>query len=73
MLTFHPVLNCVHEILRKTHRHVLKSNRLSKVLPSPLRAAFRHANFLKDRLVRSKMLQLGNLIAALKDAKFVKF
>ena len=55
MLTFHPVLNCVHAILRKTHRHVLKSNRLSKVLPSPLRVAFRHAKFLKDRLVRSKL------------------
>ena len=55
MLTFHPILNCVREILRKIHRHVLKSNRLSKVLPSPLRVAFRNVKFLKDRLVRSKL------------------
>ena len=53
MLTFHPALNCVHAILRKAHRHVLKSNRLSRVLPSPPRVAFRYAKSLKDRLVKT--------------------
>ena len=52
VFTFHPELNCVREILRKAHRHVLKSNRLSNVLPSLPRLAFRNAKFLIDRLVR---------------------
>ena len=55
VLTFHAVLNCIHEILRKVHRHVLKSNRLSRVLPSPPRVAFCYAKPLKDRLVRSTL------------------
>ena len=42
-------------ILRKAHHHVLKSNRLSRALPSPPRVAFRNAKSLKDRLVRSKL------------------
>ena len=55
VLTFHPALDCVHEILRKAHRHVLKSNRFTKELPSPPRVAFRNAKSLKDCLVRSKL------------------
>ena len=55
VLTFHLALNFVHAILRKAHHHVLKSNRLSRVLPSPPQAAFCNAKFLKDHLVRSKL------------------
>ena len=66
------------KIVRKTHGHVLKSNRLSKVLTSPPRVAFCNTNSLKYRLVRSKlkpdqMLQLVILIVTLIDATFMKF
>ena len=55
VLTFHPTVDCVHEILRKAHRHVLKPKRLSRVLQSPPRVASRNAKSLKDCLVRSKL------------------
>ena len=55
VLTYHPALNCIHEILRNAQRHVYKSARLAKVLKSPPRVAFRNAKTLKDRLVRSKL------------------
>ena len=55
VLTYHPALNCIHEILRNAQRHVYKSERLAKVLKSPPRVAFRNAKTLKDRLVRSKL------------------
>ena len=45
----------VHEILRKAHRHTLKSPRLQYVLPTPPRVAFRNDISLKDKLVRSKL------------------
>ena len=61
VLTFHPALNCVHEILRKAERDVLKSNRLSKVLPSPTGVAFHNAKSLKDCLVRSKLKPESNV------------
>ena len=35
VLTYHPALNCIHEILRNAQRHVYKSARLTKVLKSP--------------------------------------
>ena len=47
-------MNWVLEILRKTHPHVLKLNRHSKVLISPPRA-FRNAKFLKYRYFRSEL------------------
>ena len=31
VLTYHPALNCIHEIFRNAQRHVFKSERLSKV------------------------------------------
>ena len=55
VLTYHPALNKVYEILQKAHRHTLKSSRLSAVLPSPPRIAFRNAKTLRDKLVRSKL------------------
>lgn len=42
-LNFHLELNCVHEIMRKAHRYVLKCNRLSKVLTSLSRVLFYNA------------------------------
>ena len=54
LLTYHPALNEVHEILRKAHMYVLNSHRLSGVLPSPPRVAFRNPITLRDRVVRSK-------------------
>ena len=42
LLIFHKQLSFVHEILRQAHRHILKSNRLLKVLQSPPRVAFRN-------------------------------
>ena len=55
VLTYYPALNKVHEILKKAHRHTLRSPRLSAVLPSPPRVAFRNPKTLKDHLVRSKL------------------
>ena len=55
VLTYHPALNKVHEILKKAHRHTTRSPSLSAVLPSPPRVAFRNPKTLKDHLVRSKL------------------
>ena len=55
VLTFHPAMNCVHRIPREAHCHVLKSNRLSRILPPPPRVVICNAKSLKDRLVRSKL------------------
>ena len=54
-MTYHPALTKVYEILQKAHRHTLKSQRLSAVLPSQPRLAFRNAQTLKDHLDRSKL------------------
>ena len=45
----------MYEILQKAHRHTLKSQRLTAVLPSPPRLDFRNAKTLKDHLARSKL------------------
>ena len=55
VLTYHPALTKVYQILEKPHRHTLKSLRLTAVLPSPPRLAFRNPKTLKDHLVRSKL------------------
>ena len=55
VLTYHPALTKVYEILQKAHRHTLKSQHLSAVLPSPPGLAFHNAMTLKDHLVRSKL------------------
>ena len=54
VLTYHPALNKVHEILKKAHRHTIRSPRLSAVLTSPPQVAFRNPKTLEDHLVRSK-------------------
>ena len=46
VLIFHPALNCVHKILTIAHYHVLKCNRLPKLLTLPSRVAFRNAKSL---------------------------
>ena len=55
VLTYHPALNQLYEILGKAHKHVLKSPRLHSALPSPPRAAFRNPKTISDKLVRSKL------------------
>ena len=40
VLTYHPALNGLYEILRSAHKHVLKSPRLHSGLPSPPRVVF---------------------------------
>ena len=47
VLTYHPALTKVYEILQKAHRRTLKSQRLTAVLPSPTRHAFRNASSVK--------------------------
>ena len=54
-LTFHPALHSVVNILKRAHRHILKSPILSQVLPKPPRVAYRNPKTLKDKLVRSKL------------------
>ena len=46
VLTYHPALNNVHEILKKTHRHRPKT---------PTHVAFRNPKTLKDHYVRLKL------------------
>ena len=55
VLTYHPALNRLHEILQRAHRHVLKSTRLHSAVPSPPRVAFRNPERIKNKLVRSKL------------------
>ena len=40
VLTYHPALNQLHEILRRGHKHVSKSPRLHRALSSPAKVAF---------------------------------
>ena len=53
VLTYYPVLAKVYEILQKAHRYMLKSQRLTAVLPSTPLLVFHNAKTLKDYLVRS--------------------
>ena len=55
VLTFHPALNTVFDVLKKAHWHVQKSHVLKAVLPKPPRIAFRNPKALRDKLVRSKL------------------
>ena len=52
VLIYHPTLNKVPKILQKTHRHTVRSPRLSELLPSPSRVVFHNAKTLKDHLVK---------------------
>ena len=45
----------MYEILQRVHKHVLKSPRLHRALPSPPRIAFRNVKTIRDKLGRSKL------------------
>ena len=55
VLTFHPALNTVFDVLKRAHQHVQKSPVLKAVLPKPAHIAFRNPKTLRDKLVRSKL------------------
>ena len=55
ILTFHPALHVIFDILKSADRHIEKSSLLKSVLPKPPRVAFCNPKFLRDKLVRSKL------------------
>ena len=55
VLTFHPALNIVFNVLKSAHRFIEKSPTLKAVLPKPPRVAFRNPKTLRDKLVISKI------------------
>ena len=55
VLTYHPALNQLYEILRRANKHVLKSPRLHSGLLSPSRVAFGNPKTIRDKLVHSKL------------------
>ena len=50
VLTYHPALNQLYEILRRAQTHVLKSPRFHSALPLPLKVAFRNLKTIRDKL-----------------------
>ena len=60
VLTFHPALNIVFDVLKRAHQHVQKSLVLKAVLPKPPHIAFRNPKTLSDKLVRSKLKLTDN-------------
>ena len=54
VLTYHPALNQLYEILQRTHKHVLKSTRLHRALPSAP-VAFQNPKTIRHKLVHSKL------------------
>ena len=44
-------------LLRKAHKHVLKSPRLYSGLPSPPRVTYRNPKTIRDKLARSKLIE----------------
>ena len=55
ILTFHPALHVIFDILKSSHRHIAKSPLLKSVLPKPSRVVFCNPKSLRDKLVRSKL------------------
>ena len=55
ILTFHPALHVIFDILKSSHRHIAKSLLLKSVLPKPSRVVFCNPKSLRDKLVRSKL------------------
>ena len=54
VLTYHPALNQLYQILRRAPKHVLKSPGLHSALTSPPRVAFRNPKTIRDKVVGSK-------------------
>ena len=78
VLTYHPALNQLYEILQRIHKHVLKLPRLHGALPSPSRVAFRNPKAMRDKLVRSKLKEFiykdaGNKYVAILTVINVKY
>ena len=57
VLTFHPALNIVFNVLKFSHSFIEKSPALKAVLSKPPCVAFRNPKTLRDKLVRSKIRQ----------------
>ena len=57
VLTFHPALNIVFNVIKSAHRFIEKSPALKAVLPKPPRVAFHNAKTLRDKLVRPNIRQ----------------
>ena len=68
VLTFHPTLNIVFNILKSAHRFIEMSQALKAVLPKPPRVAFCNPKTLRDKLVRSRIRQ--NDEAAVKYVRY---
>ena len=45
----------MYKILRRVHKHVLKSASLHSALPSPPGVAFRNPKTIRDNLIRAKL------------------
>ena len=72
VLTYHLALTKVDGILQKAHRHTLRSQHLTTVLPSLPQFAFRNAKTLKDHLVRLKLMRnLELLLVVERTVKFI--
>ena len=54
VLTFHPALYIIFDILKSAHRIIENSPTLKAILLKPPRVAFRNPKTLRDKLVRSK-------------------
>ena len=55
ILTFHPALHVIFDILKSDHRHIEKSPLLKSALPKPPQIAFCNPKSLRDKLVQSKL------------------
>ena len=60
VLTFHPVLNIIFDVLKRLHWHVQKSPVLKAMLSKPPRIIFCNPKTLRDKLVWSKLELTGN-------------
>ena len=55
ILTFHPALHVIFDILKSAHCHIAKSSLLKSVLPKPPHVIFRNPKSHRDKLVLSKL------------------
>ena len=55
VLTYHPALKNIRQILQNVQRYINKSPALRKILPTPPRVAFRNDVSIRGTLVRAKL------------------